>query len=282
MSISAADVKALRDRTGLPMMKCKEALTQADGDMEKAIEILRKQFKDVAGDKAARETAEGRITAFIDPATATGVLLEMRCESAPVAKSDPFIALCNDLARHIAVKAPADVATLLAQPFVDDAQHGVTDRINEVIGLIRENMKPQRFTRLTGGHFGNYVHFDGSVGVLLQTEGAKSEPQLLRDLCMHITAKPHRAARREDVTAELLAKEKEIAVAQMAADPKMKDKPANLLEKIVDGKMNTWFADNVLLEQPFVKDDSKTIGGLLKGAGLTLGKYVRYKVGELT
>jgi elongation factor Ts len=264
------------------MMKCKEALTQTNGDMEKAIELLRKQFKDVAGDKAARETAEGRVVAHLDAATATGVLLEMRCESAPVAKSDQFIALCNDLARHIAVKNPADVATLLAQPFVDDPKHTVTDRINEVIGLIRENMKPQRFTRLTGGLLGSYCHHDGSVGVLLQVEGAKAEPQLLRDVSMHITARPHRVARREDVTAELLAKEKEIALAQMAADPKMKDKPANILEKIVEGKMNTWFAENVLLEQPFVKDDTKTISALLQGAGLTLGKYVRYKVGELS
>ena len=279
MSISATDVKTLRDRTNLPMMKCKEALTQANGDMDKAIEILRKQFKDVAGDKAARETAEGRVAAYHDGATA--VLLEMRCESAPVAKSDQFIQLCNDVAKHIAVNNPATVEELLAQPYLGDAKQTVTDRINEVIGQIRENMKPHRFTRLTGGAIGSYCHFDGSVGVMLQVEG-KADPQMLRDVCMHITARPHRSVRREDVTAELLAKEKEIAVAQMAADPKMKDKPTNILEKIVEGKMNTWFADNVLLEQPFVKDDTKTIGALLKGAGATYKTHARYKVGELS
>jgi elongation factor Ts len=273
MNISAADVKSLRDKTNLPMMECKAALIEAGGNMEKAIEILRKKHKDAAVKRGERETAEGRIVTHLDTTQQVGVILEMRCESAPVAKSEPFIQLCNDVARHIAVKNPASVEALLPQ---------VTDRIHEVIGQIRENMKPQRFVRLTGGAMGSYIHHDGTVGVLLQVEGTKADPQLLRDICMHITARPHLAIRCEDVSADTLAKEKEIALAQMSADPKMKDKPANILEKIVEGKLKTWFADNVLLEQPFVKDDSKTIGDLLKGAGLKLVRFVRYKVGELS
>lgn len=281
MSISAAEVKALRDRTNLPMMECKAALTEAAGDMEKAVEILRKKHKDAADKRTSRETAEGRVVSHLDTVGQVGVLLDMRCESAPVAKSELFLQLCTDLARQIALKDPAGVEELLAQPFVGDPARIVTDRINEVIGAIRENMKPARFARLTGGAMGSYTHHDGSVGVLLQAEGANADPQLLRDICMHITARPHVAVRREDVTPAMLAKEKEIALAQMAADPKMKDKPANILEKIVEGKMNTWFADNVLLEQPFVKDDSKKIGDLLKTAGLKLVRFVRYRVGEL-
>jgi elongation factor Ts len=139
-------------------------------------------------------------------------------------------------------------------------------------------MKPARFARLSGGQFGTYIHFDGSVGVLLQVEGkAPAETQLLRDICMHITAKQPAAARRDEVDPQLVAKEMEIAKSQAAAT----GKPANIVEKIAEGKIKTWYAENVLVEQPFVKDDSKTVGQLLEAAGLTIKKFVRFKVGEL-
>jgi elongation factor Ts len=138
-------------------------------------------------------------------------------------------------------------------------------------------MKPSRMTRLEG-LLGSYIHHDGSVGVLIQVDGAKADPQLLRDVCMHITAKNPAAAKREEVAPGLIEKEMEIARGQVAA----MGKPANIVEKIIEGKMKTWFADNVLLEQPFVKDDSKSVGDLLKSAGLSLVRYVRYKVGELS
>jgi elongation factor Ts len=277
MSISAADVKVLRDRTNQPMMDCKAALTEASGDMEKAVDILRKKSKDVQDKKVGRETAEGRIAAFIDPTQKVGALVEMRCESAPVAKGDDFARLANDIAKQVALKAPASVEVSLTQPLVDDPKRTVSDRITEVVGLIRENMKPARIVRMTG-LLGYYIHHDFSVGVMVQVEGDKADPQLLRDICMHITAKNPVAARREDISPETLAKEKEIAKSQAAAT----GKPANIVEKIAEGKMKTWFAENVLLEQPFVKDDSKTVGDLLKKAGLKLVKFVRLRVGELT
>ena len=277
MNISAAAVKGLRDRTNQPMMDCKAALTEANGDMEKAVEILRKKSKDVQDKKVGRETAEGRITAYIDPAQKVGALLEMRCESAPVAKSNQFAQLANDVAKQIAVKSPATIEALLSQPLVDDPKRTVSDRITDVVGLIRENMKPARMVRMTG-LLGYYIHHDFSVGVMVQVEGTQADPQLLRDISMHITAKNPIAARREDISAETLAKEKEIAKSQAAA----MGKPANLVDKIAEGKMKTWFAENVLLEQPFVKDDSKTVGDLLKAAGLNLVKFVRFKVGELS
>jgi elongation factor Ts len=281
-TISAAAVKALRDRTNLPMMDCKAALTATGGDMEKAIDYLRERFKDVAVKKGERETAEGRIATFIDDTQTMGAILEMRCESPPVVKSDAFVQLANDLARQVALKGADSVEGLLAQPLVGDPKHTVQDRVNDTIGLIRENMKPARFTRLTGGLLGSYTHHDGSVGVLLQVEGQRADPQLLRDVCMHITAKNPVAARREDLSPEVIAKETEIAKAQLAADPKNAKKPANIQAMILEGKLKTWFAENVLLEQPFVKDDSKTVGDLLKGAGLTLVKFVRYRVGEVS
>ena len=284
MSISAGDVKKLRDMTNAPMMDCKAALEKAGGDMQKAAQILREQNKTIAEKKGARETAEGRIAIHIEPSRGVAAILEVRCESAPVAKNEQFVALCNDLARHLTLTdtVPASVDALLAQPFAGDPNRTVRDRIEDVVGLIRENMKPARFHRLAGGQFGSYVHFDGTVGVLLQVEGsATADPQLLKDICMHITARQPVAARREDVAEAVLAREKEIAQAQIAADPKNKNKPANILEKIAEGTLKAWYAENILVEQPFVKDDSKTVGDLLRAAGLTVKQFVRYKVGEI-
>jgi len=274
MEISATAVKKLRDRTNAPMMDCKKALTEAHGDMEKAITILREKNKNIAGAKAERETAEGRIAIFIDPARNAGAILEVRCESAPVAKSDQFVALANDLVKEAVAHNASTVEKLLALPKAGE-------RIHETVGLVRENMKPQRIALLSG-LLGSYVHHDGGTGVLLQVEGAQADPQLLRDVCMHITAKNPLAARREDVPAGTLAQETEIAKAQLAADPKNANKPANILEKIVEGKVKTWLAENVLLEQPFVKDDTKTVGQLLQSADLKFVKFIRYKVGELS
>ena len=281
-TISAGAVKALRDRTNAPMMDCKAALTEAGGDMEKAVEILRKRSKDIQDKKGARETAEGRIAVFIDPAKQVGAILEMRCESAPVAKSEHFMKLATDMVRQVAEKNPKTVEELLAQPFVGDPKKTVNERIGEVVGLIRENMKPARFTRLSGGHFGAYTHHDGTLGVLLQVEGAKADEQILTDVCMHIAFHNPLAAREEEVPPALLAKEKEIALGQIAADPKNAKKPANIMEKIVEGKLKAWLKENVLLDQPFVKDDSKTVGQLLSAAGLKVVRFVRYKVGEVS
>src|SRR5262249_8821314 len=161
------------------------------------VEIMRKKNSAIQAKKGDRETAEGRVAVFIDPAAQVGAILEMRCESAPVVKSEQFTKLANDLAKQIALKSPADVSSLLAQPVVDPPGQTINDRIGEVVGLIRENMKPARFTRLTGS-LGSYCHHDGSVGVLLQVEGASADAQLLRDVCMHITARNPVSARRED------------------------------------------------------------------------------------
>lgn len=281
MEITAAMVMALRARTNLPMMECKAALTEAGGDMEKATEILRKKFKDAAVKRGDRETAEGRIAVHIDPAKKIGAIIELRCESAPVVKSDHFIALANKIAKQAALQNPSSVDELLTQPFVDDPKHTIKDLIDEAYGLIREVMKVKRFTRLSG-LLGEYSHHDGSVGVLLQVEGDQADPQLLRDVSMHITARNPMTAKKEDVPADVVAKETEIAREQIANDPKNKSKPPNILEKIIEGKLKTWFAENVLVEQPFVKDDSKTVGQLLAAAGLTMSRFIRYKVGELS
>ncbi len=275
--ISAAAVKKFRDMTNAPMMDCKAALTEAGGDMDKAVEVLRKKNAAIQAKKGERETAEGRIGAYIDTDKRAGAIIEVRCESAPVAKSEGFVALVNDLAKQVALAKPANVEALLAQPFVGDKSKTVSERIGEVVGVMRENMKPARFTRLEG-LLGEYIHHDGMTGVLVQVEGTAADPQMLRDVSMHVTARNPVAALREHVDPAVLEKERQLAREQAAAT----GKPAQIVEKIAEGKLKTYFAENVLAEQPFVKDDSKTVGDLLKSAGLKLVRFVRYRVGEVS
>jgi elongation factor Ts len=270
-------VNELRKRTDRPMMECKSALQEANGEMEKAVDILRIRNKGVGDKRAMNETAEGRMGVYVDAAAGVAAIVELRCESAPVAKSDHFVKLANDIAKEVASKNPANVDALLAIEIAPGRT--VTDRIQEVLGLLRENMKVQRFARLTGGVFGEYVHHDGTLGVLVQAQGA-ANPAVLKDLSMHIAAvQPTPAAvRREDVSPALIAKEKEIAKAKAEAT----GKPPQIAEKIAEGQMKTWYAENVLVEQPFVKDQAKTVGQVLKEAGLEVTKFVRFKVGEVT
>jgi elongation factor Ts len=280
-SISPAAVKALREKTNAPMMECKAALTEAGGDMEKAIEIIRVKFAGVMAKKGEREAAEGRIAVFIDPAAKVGAILELRCESAPVAKNEHFVALANDIVKHIAIQNPGSIEDLQGL-LIGDGKKTINDRIVEVVGLIRENMKVARFKRLTG-LLGSYVHHDGTNGVLLQVTGKDTaDEQVLKDLCMHIVATNPVAGRQEDVPPAVL--ERERAIAKQQAEEQGKGKPTNIIEKIAEGKLKTWLKENVLLDQPFVKDMSKnpkTVGEILKGAGLQLGTFVRYKVGEV-
>jgi elongation factor Ts len=275
--ITAAMVNELRKRTNIPMMDCKAALQACDGDMEKAIDHIRVKMKGIIDKRAGNETAEGRIGAYFDNAAQVGAIVELRCESAPVAKGEHFVKLAAAVAEVVAKKNPANVDALLT------ADNGkgktVQDLIHDVIAILRENMKVQRFTRLQGGMFGEYVHHDGTLGVLLQASGSGANPGLLRDICMHIAAVQPTpvATRREEVPAATIAKEKEIAKQKAEAT----GKPAQIAEKIAEGQMKTWLAENVLVDQPFVKDQAKTVGQVLKEAGLEVTKFVRYKVGEI-
>lgn len=272
-TISPAAVKSLRDKTNAPMMACKSALTEAGGDMDKAIDLIRSRYKEAVVKFGEREAAEGRIGVSVDNAKKVGAIVELRCETAPTAKTEQFVALASALANEAAANPVDSVEALAALP-------AAQAKIHEAVGLIRENMKPARVTRLSGGVFGSYVHHDGTTGVLLQAEGERAEEQMLRDVCMHIVARNPPYAVREDVPAAVIDKEKEIALSQIQSDPKNASKPANILEKIAEGKLKTWFGDNVLVEQPFVKDETKSVGDFLKGAGLKVSKFVRYKVGE--
>jgi elongation factor Ts len=277
--ISAAVVKELRDRTDMPLMKCKAALEKAGGDIDKAIHILREEGgKFLASDKGARETAEGRIGAFSDHKSA-GALVELRCESPSVVKNDRFVALANEIAKQVAMKNPASVEELDKQPSIAAQGQTVKDRVAEVVGLIRENMRPARFVRFDG-ITGEYVHHDGTVGVLVQVKGETGDPVLLRDICTHIAALHPRYATAGDLPADVIEQEKGLAKKQ--AEEQAAGKPAGVIEKIAEGKYKTWLAENVLVDQPIanqMKYPKKTVGELLKGAKLEIVKFVRYKVG---
>lgn len=278
--ITATAVKTLRDRTNQPMMDCKKALLESSGDMEKAVEWLRARGKNVADKRVDKETGEGRVSAYVEPGK-VGVLVDMRCESAPVAKTEQFIAMSNEIARHLAATPAGSVEELLKQPLKSEPNRTIKDRIEDCVGLIHEKMTVARFTRLEGPT-GAYTHHDGSVGALLQVEGANADSQLLRDICMHITALNPVSGSKDEVPASVLEREREIAIAQTREDPKMVGKPDKIVEGAALGKLNKWLAQNILLDQPFVKDESKTVGQLLKEAGLKFKKFIRYKVGELS
>jgi len=275
--ITASLVNELRKRTDLPMMECKAALQATNGDIEAAIDHLRKAGAKASLKRAGNETAEGRIGVHIDNAAQVGAIVELRCESAPVARGEHFVKLASAIAKVVAAKNPATVDALLAAD--NGAGKTVTDLIHDTVAVLRENMKVQRFARLTGGMFGDYVHHDGTLGVLVQVNGSGANPGLLREVSMHVAAVQPTpvATRREEVPQELVAKEKEIAKAKAEAT----GKPAQIAEKIAEGQMKTWYQENVLVEQPFVKDQAKTVGQVLKEAGLEVTKFIRFKVGEI-
>ncbi len=277
--ISAAAVNELRKRTDLPLMECKKALTEAGGDLDKAIDLLKTWNAKAAIKREGNETAEGRIGISIDAGTQQAGIVELRCESAPSAKADQFIALAKDIASHVAANDAADVPALMAQPL---GKATVKDRVDEVVGLIREKMIVQRFARLTGGVFGQYIHHDGTLGVLLQCEGTKGDDEILKDVCAHVAALNPTYTLVSDVPADVIAKEKELQMNQIKEDPKNAGKPANIIEKIAEGKLKTWLAEGVLTEQPMAnnaKYPGKTVGQVLQGLGLKAKKVVRYKVG---
>ena len=276
-------VKQLRERTDQPMGLCKQALDTNAGDMDQAIEWLRSQNSKMGVKREGNETAEGRIGAFVDNAGKAAAIVEMRCESAPSAKSDQFIALANDLAKHVAVKNPASVADALTETYVGGAGN-VQDRINDVVGVIREKMVLHKFTRLDGGVYGFYVHHDGSVGVVIECRGSTPNDELLRDVAAHIAALNPPYTTVDDVPADILAKEKAAVKADIDADPKNASKPANILDKIAEGKLKTKLAEVVLTEQQManeMKYPKTSVGAALAKAGLNPVKFVRLKVGSV-
>jgi elongation factor Ts len=264
--ITAAAVRALREKTGLPMMECKAALAEANGDEQAAIDILQKKAKGKLETKAHRETAEGRIGLYISPDGKSGALIEIRCETPPVAKNELFAELSNQIARQVAAgteTAPSP-ASVLAARFVGDPSKAVSDLVESVFARIKENMKLVRCQRITGECLVGYVHFDGSIGVMAALDKVPANPQVGKDLCMHIAFSKPLGINAKDVPAEEVEK-----VRKMAAEIALSEgKPEKIIDKIVEGKVAAFFRDKCLMEQEHVKEAKQSVAQVLKAAGI--------------
>ncbi len=290
MAFTAKDVQTLREKTGVGMMDCKKALVEADGDMDKAVDILREKGLASAAKKASRVAAEGVVAAYSD--ANAGALVEINCETDFVAKGEPFVNLSNKVAKTVVAAKPADVDALLATKAVD-SDKTVEEEVQEVFLALRENMKVRRFA-LVEGHTATYIHAGGTVGVLVAFDvddatAAKAEFDAMgKNVAMQIAAMNPGYLDEASVPAEVIEKEKGILIAQMKEDPKMANKPEQVLAKIVEGKIGKFYKENCLLNQEFVRSDlfEGAVNGYVNSVAKALGvdikvtSFVRFEKGE--
>jgi elongation factor Ts len=273
--ITAPMVKSLRDKTGLPMMKCKEALVASGGDEQAAIDWLRKDNIKVQESRLGRETAFGRMGLYTDWDRGVGALVELQCESAPVAGQEEFIGLAADLAKQLATgPGAANAEALLDQPSPSHSGQTLRQQLNDLTNRIREVFKVGRIARVDGQCAG-YVHHAGkTVGVLVESTGGDAEAA--RDICMHIAAMRPEVLAKEDLDPAAVNKEREI----LSEAARNEGKPENIIGKMVEGRLRNFFAERVLLEQPFVKDDKKTVGKFAAEHGLKLVRFIHWELGK--
>lgn len=280
MEITAQAVKELRDRTGTGMMDCKRALTEANGDVEEAIKVLRTKGLAAAAKRAGRAANDGMISVVGDAGRLA--ILELNCETEPVSQLADFREFGEALARQALTTAVSSADELKAQPFAGDPEHTVEQTISLKVAVIGENIvlnRCQVVAAAAGNRLASYVHMGGRIGVVVEGTGTASA-EALHDVALHIAATDPRFVRREEVTPALLASEREIALQQVMAQ----GKPQQIAEKIVVGKMEKFFEQTVLLEQPFAKDPSQSVAQYLRsscGDEATVVRFVRYKLGEV-
>ncbi len=271
-AITASLVAELRGKTDAPMMECKKALTEADGDMARAEEILRVKLGSKAGKAASRVTAEGVVVAHID--NVAGALLEVNCETDFVTKNDSFLALANAAAEGIVRHNPPDVAALGALPFAMDGFGPTLEDVRRgLIGKIGENMSFRRFKRSSGnGRLVSYLH-GNRIGVLVEFEG---DPVAAKDVAMHVAAMKPVALSSADVPAELIERERSVATAKAAES----GKPADIAAKMIEGSVQKFLKEVSLFNQPFVKNDKQTIEQMLKATNTVVKSFTLFVVGE--
>jgi elongation factor Ts len=268
--ISASLVKELRERTGAGMMDCKKALTETNGNMDEAIDYLRKKGLSAAAKKSDRIAAEGLVAEFSNGST--GVIVEVNSETDFVAKNADFIAFTKEIAEVIVKANPANVEALLQ--VVADNGKTVAENLNEKIATIGEKLDIRRFERAEGGVIGTYIHGGGKIGVLVKLEGGDVE--LAKDICLHVAAANPKYLNSDSVDAEFIAKEEEIFAAKLAEQ----GKPANMIPNIVKGQVAKLLKEVCLVNQPFVKDPDTTIEQLVASKGAKIASYARFQLGE--
>jgi elongation factor Ts len=270
--VTAGMVKELREKTDAPMMECKKALAEAEGDMVKAEEILRVKLGNKASKASARVAAEGICAIHIAADQKLGAIIELNCETDFVAKNDDFIALANTLVKMVADANPADVAALSAMPLNGTTVEEVRKAL---IGKIGENMSIRRFKRVQAvGTLTSYIHGGAKVATLVDTTGG--DVVLAKDVAMHIAATKPKALDSKGVPAEDIAKERSVAEAKAAES----GKPADIVAKMVEGSIAKYLKEVSLLSQPFVKDDKQTIEQLMKSKSANVNGFTLYVVGE--
>ena len=271
--ITAAMVKKLRDDTQLPMMECKKALNEANGDVEAAKQALREAGKKFMGKRQDRETEEGRIGVYSSVADGVGAMIELQCESAPVANNEEFVQLANDLAQQLATGPGAATAEeLWAQDSPSKSGQTLEAQRDEIQNKIREVFRIARLERIDSA-CGAFVHM-AKIGVLTEVEGGNDE--LAKDVSMHVAAMNPQAATKEDLDPEVVAKERET----LSEAARKEGKPENIIEKMIEGRMRNFYAENVLEEQPFVRDEKQTVGALAKSGDMKIVRFLRWQLGE--
>jgi elongation factor Ts len=271
--ITAAMVKQLRDATQLPMMECKKALNDAEGDLEAAKQNLRESGKKFMGKRQDRATNEGRLGVYASVGDKVGAIVELQCESAPVSSNEDFIQLANDLAQQLATGPGAKTADeLWSQSSPSQSGSTLEDQRDELQNKIREVFRLARLERFDAS-CGGFVHM-AKIGVLLEVEGGNDE--LAKEISLHIAAMNPKAANKEDL--DPAAVESERSTLTEAA--RKEGKPDNIIEKMIEGRMRNFYAEHVLSEQPFVKDEKQTVGKVAQAGGMKLKRFIRWQLGE--
>ena len=275
---TAKDVMALREMSGAGMMDCKKALTACEGDMDKAMDYLREKSLAASAKKAARIAAEGIVSSYVTDDHKVGAIVEVNCETDFVAKTDDFKALVNSVAKLVVEKNPADVDELMA---LDCGDGTVAEMVNRAVAKIGEKITIRRFARMESQLVDTYIHLGGKIGVIVAAKTADAEKArpAVHDVAMHIAAAKPGVLHRDEVDPADLDKEREILRAQALNDPK--PKPANIIEKMVEGRIAKYYKEVCLLEQPFVKNPDQSIEQMLKEHGdVELVAFVRFEMGE--
>jgi elongation factor Ts len=273
--ITAAAVKSLREKTGLPMMDCKKALTEAGGDEDKAVELLRKAGAKTMEKRSGRATSAGRIAVYVDRDAGVAALVDLRCESAPVSNHEEFVQLGADLAKQLATgPGAASAEALLAQPSPSKKGQTLQQQFDDLNHRIREVFKVERIVRIDGV-CGGYAHHNGAVGVLLHVEGGEAE--LAKDICMHIAAMRPTVVAKEELDQAEVAKERDI----LSAVARKEGKPESIIAKMVEGRLRDFYAQRCLLEQPIaneMKFGKKSVGKVAEEAKMKIVRFVHWEL----
>ncbi|MFA5105021.1 MAG: translation elongation factor Ts [Candidatus Margulisiibacteriota bacterium] len=288
MTITSEMVRDLREKTGCGMMDCKRALTETSGDMEKAVDALRKKGLATAAKKAERVATQGVVVSYLDMKSGIGVLLEVNCETDFVAKNPDFQKFAKDIIAHIAKNKPADISALLNQNFASDPGKTVSDAIKEMIAKFGENILIGRFSvfETSKGLMECYIHLNGKIGVLVELESDKEINDdvkiLAKDISLQIAASRPSVIAKEEVPSETLMHERDILKAQALTE----GKPEKIIDKMVEGRLGKFYSEFCLMEQPFIKDPAKKIADIVKetssktGGKIFVKKFTRYQIGE--